>query len=69
MTVKGFRKLLRELAEEAGSQRKLAEKLGVSRMFICDILLGRRDPGEKLLSAMGYTRHVEIKRKVTIKEA
>lgn len=67
MNVTSFRKLLKDMAEEAGSQRNLAKKLGVSPMFICDILQGRREPGGKILKAMGLQREVRIIRTVTIK--
>jgi len=68
MTLHSFRKMLRKMVEEAGSQRNLAKKMGVSPMFLCDILKGRRDPGEKFLSALGYSRTVQIRRVVTIRE-
>lgn len=68
MTLITFRKLLKKMALEAGSQRRLAANLGVSPMFICDVLKGRRDPGKKLLDAMGYERHVSVRRLVEISE-
>jgi len=67
MTLDSFRKYLAQQAKDAGSQRNLAKKLKVSPMFICDVLKERRDPGEKLLSAMGFERTVIIKRQVNIK--
>ena len=57
------------MVDEAGSQRNLAKKLGISPMFVCDVLKGRRDPGEKMLKAMGYERKVSIRRTVEITEA
>jgi transcriptional regulator with XRE-family HTH domain len=57
--------LIRRLADEAGGQSHLAEKLGVSRMYITDVLKGRREPAEKILSAMGYEREVTYRKKVT----
>lgn len=56
------------MAEEAGSQRNLAKKLGVSPMFICDIIKGRREPGEKILKALGLQKNVRIIRSVRIEE-
>lgn len=66
MTLAGFRRELKRMAVEAGSQRELARKLGISPMLICDILKGRRDPGEKTLGAMGMKREVVITRSVKI---
>jgi len=68
MTLTSFRKHLAKLAEEAGSQRNLAKRLGISPMFICDVLKGRRDPGDKMLKAMGFERRVSIRRTVEITE-
>ena len=59
--------MLRKMADKAGSQRKLAKDIGISAMFLCDILKGRRDPGEKMLAAMGYKRRVRIVRSVIIR--
>ena len=69
MNINTFRALLKTMANEAGSQRLLAKKLGVSPMFICDILKGRREPGDKLLKALGMYKHVSIRRNVSIEEA
>jgi hypothetical protein len=66
MTLDSFRQMLLRLVKEAGSQRALAKKYGISPMFLCDILKGRRDPGEKFLSAMGYRREVVVRRDVKI---
>lgn len=68
MTLEDFRKFLAAEAKALGSQRNLAKKYGVSPMFICDILSGRRDPGEKLLSAMGFERKVVVLRIVGIQK-
>jgi hypothetical protein len=69
MTLDSFRKHLAQEVKALGSQRNLAKKYGVSPMFICDILSGRRDPGEKLLSAMGFERTVVITRRVDIRKS
>ena len=66
MTLTAFRRELERRVRAAGSQRNLAKQLGVSAMFLCDILKGRRDPGAKLLTAMGYERKVSIRRKVVL---
>ena len=66
MTLDSFREMLRRLVKEAGSQRALAKKYGISPMFLCDVLKERRDPGEKFLAAMGFKREVVVRRDVKI---
>jgi transcriptional regulator with XRE-family HTH domain len=44
--------------EAAGSQKAAAKRLGVSEQYLCDVLKGRREPGKKLLDALGYRRVV-----------
>lgn len=53
---------LRQLVEEAGSQRELAKRLGVSAPFIGDVLLGKREPAPKMLKALGLRRVVTFER-------
>ncbi len=48
--------LLRARAEKAGSQRALAERLGVTPAYLSDVLQGRREPGPKILAALGLRR-------------
>lgn len=50
-------KLTREV-ERKGSQYRAAESLGVSSQYFNDILTGKREPGGKLLTAMGLERVV-----------
>lgn len=45
-------------AKRAGSQLVLAQRLGISPQYLCDVLAGRREPGGKLLKALGYRRVV-----------
>ena len=44
--------------EAAGSQKALAQCCGVSEPFFSDVLRGRRERGEKLLTALGCRRVV-----------
>ncbi len=53
---------LRQLVEEAGSQRNLAKRLGVSAPFIGDVLLGKREPAAKMLKALGLRRVVTFEK-------
>ena len=45
-----------DAAIEAGSQRELAARLGVSPTYLSDILNGRRRPSEPFLTKFGYQR-------------
>lgn len=38
------------------TQRALAAELGVSAAYICDILKGKRNPGDKILRPLGLSR-------------
>ena len=49
---------LRKQANEAGSQKLLAEKMGVTPQYITDILKGRREPGEAVLKPLGLRKVV-----------
>ena len=56
MTVAQVRTVLGTLARGLGSQQAAATFLGVSTTHVNDVLLGRRDPGPKLLAALGFQR-------------
>lgn len=55
--------LVRAAAVEAKSQRNLAHQWSVSESYITDVLSGYRDPGKKILDALGYERVVLYRRK------
>ena len=47
----------------AGStQVAVAAELGVSTQYVCDVLRGTRQPGPKILTALGLERHVTYRR-------
>jgi transcriptional regulator with XRE-family HTH domain len=48
---------LRKLCAES-SQKNVADELGISPQYLCDILKGRRQPGASVLQALGLTRKV-----------
>jgi len=48
--------LLRKRCAEAGSQRKFAQQHGISPQYVADVLSGNREPGEKILAAIGVHR-------------
>ena len=49
---------IRQLLAEAGTQKELAANLGVSAAYLGDVLLGRKEPGRKMLTALGVERVV-----------
>ncbi len=50
------RAMLVDRLHTAGTQTELAKELGVSPVYISDVLNGRRQPGKTLLRALGYRR-------------
>jgi len=50
---------IRVAIQQAGSQRAWAERVGVSPVFICNVLQGKRAPGPKVLAALGLRRTPE----------
>jgi DNA-binding transcriptional regulator YdaS (Cro superfamily) len=55
--------LIRLAISVAGNQRKLAHEWSVSESYISDVLCGTREPGKKILEALGYERVVRYQRK------
>ena len=51
-----IRAMLAARVSAAGSQVALAKSLGISPVYISDVLNGRRSPGKTLLKALGYRR-------------
>ena len=49
---------LRERVKQFGRQVKVANELGFTSAFLCDVLKGKRPVSPKLAEAMGYTRYV-----------
>jgi hypothetical protein len=43
---------------EASSLRKTAKRHGISAAYLSDIMNGKRNPGEKILSSLGMRRVV-----------
>jgi hypothetical protein len=50
--------LLRRRCDEAGDQATWAKRHGISPAYVSDALKGRREPGEKILGALGLVRVV-----------
>lgn len=53
---------LRTRIEAAGSQKAWAQQAGISGAYLNDVLMARRDPGPKILAALGYVRRVTYHR-------
>ncbi len=49
---------LNKLIERHGSQMAVAERLGVSSVYISDLVNGRRDFSERMLEKLGLVRVV-----------
>lgn len=50
--------MLRDACASAGSQVAWAIANGVSTAYVSDVLSGRREPGTKMLAALGLARSV-----------
>jgi hypothetical protein len=52
---------LTRLRDEVGGVRSLAERIGVSPGYVCDVLLGRRAPGPDFLKVLGIRKEVIVR--------
>lgn len=50
------RQLLRKRARAAGGQNKWAAEHHVSEQYVCDVIAGRRLPGEAITNALGLEK-------------
>ncbi len=57
-----FTATLARYIQKAGSQTVAAKRLGVSGAYLSDVKNGRREPGEKLLTALGLRRVINYER-------
>lgn len=57
-----IRARLREEVNIAGSQKRWADLNGISKQYVGDVFHGRREPGEKILNALGYEKVVLYQR-------
>jgi hypothetical protein len=48
--------MLARQCKDAGGQKYWAELHNMSKSYLCDVLNGRRDIGEKILEALGLQR-------------
>jgi transcriptional regulator with XRE-family HTH domain len=56
-----MRDLLRAACEREKSPTRFAQRIGVSRQFVGMVLRGERDPGPKILAALGLTASTETR--------
>lgn len=54
-------KRLLEAVHECGSREKAASKLGISLSYLGELLRGTRQPGPKVLSALGLRKETIYK--------
>jgi hypothetical protein len=47
---------LKKRIDEAGSQKAVAEEMGISPSHLSDVLAGKRNLGEELLEQLGYEK-------------
>jgi hypothetical protein len=62
MTIEDVKDMLREACLKAGSQAIWAQQHGVSASYVSDVIQGRREPGDKVLKALGLDRIIIYKR-------
>lgn len=56
MTLDKVLTMIRKACDRAGGQSAWAEKIGTTAQKVSDVLARRREPGPKLLSALGLER-------------
>lgn len=54
---------LRDVVTRTGSQKDYAQQHGLSEQYLSDVLRGRREPGQKILDALGVERVVGYREK------
>lgn len=54
--------ILRKRAKNM-SQKALATELGISQQYLCDVLAGRREPGDGILAPLGLEKVTCYRRK------
>ena len=62
MMLDQVRALLRRECDKAGNQAAWAKAHGVSPAYVSDVLVGRREPGDAILRALGLERVVTYRR-------
>lgn len=60
MDSQGFILFLRREVDRIGTQKEAATRFDVSEQYLSDVLLGRRGPGEDLLSQLGLQKRISF---------
>jgi Helix-turn-helix len=62
MNKDAFAATLERYIKQSGSQEMAAQRLGISASYLSDVKKGRREPGDKILAALGLKRVVGYER-------
>ena len=62
MTSAQVRQLLLAQSQKIGSQAALAKQLGVSAVYLSDVIRGKREPAETICAALGIERVVTYRK-------
>lgn len=54
---------LRDAIAREGSQKAFAQAHHISEQYLSDVLRGRREPGQKILDALGVERIIRYREK------
>lgn len=65
-TVENIREKLVLMAHRVGSQKALAESLGIPETVLSLVINGRRPPTQAMLDAVGYEAYTAYRRKLTL---
>lgn len=63
LTLTQLLELLRSMCEQS-SQKDVAAQLGVSQSYLNDILQGHREPGQKILTALGLEECEKVYKRI-----
>jgi len=58
MNINTLKRSLQLRAETLGSQKELADGIGISAQYLSDVLLGKRMPGKKILDWLGLQAEI-----------
>lgn len=59
MKKSSFDVLLRRFLDTFDTQQAAAKQMGVAPSYLSDVARGRREPGEKILAALGLKRVIQ----------
>jgi transcriptional regulator with XRE-family HTH domain len=62
MTPEEFHRYLEQKVRTYGSQKALAEYCGVGQAYLSDVMRGNREPGVKIVAALGFKKVVTYER-------